>query len=458
MDIRKALDFIKLTIENSFTAAVRSLKQATFAVKLDSNKVEVTNPTVLPDEYKVRILDEKDYTAQLKVMRDYLVKSLDEINTSIQENGPQKEVSISNLKDIQIPPAPNEITIKNPVKDVSVSNINKVVEALQSLKEVVSKLPTKYPEAKDEVSIKNLRELSNIFDGVKTAIEGIKAPVQKVIDFRSSNPKEYIPVRLSDGDNFYNAIENLRVAAGRSFSFSNESGARQQALVDGDRHVQVDIVEMPPITIPPVTGGATEAKQDDIIAAIGNIPGPLPDNHQVTVSNQISTAGLASEEGQAAIVEAIGDIPPTDTSLLATAAKQLPDNHQVSVSNHPTEFPLPAAQVNALTPPAAISGFATSAKQDSLLTEVQKKTEPTDFQMTDIMVLLKQLLTAVVYPNYLDRSLNSIRIGNNTVSIAANQDIRTVATVTNLGTFPADHMQRMNNMTAWAVNVRSRLS
>lgn len=42
----------------------------------------------------------------------------------------------------------------------------------------------------------------------------------------------------------------------------------------------------------------------------------------------------------------------------ATAAKQLPDNHQVTVSNHPTEFPLPAAQVATLTPPAAITGYA----------------------------------------------------------------------------------------------------
>jgi len=35
----------------------------------------------------------------------------------------------------------------------------------------------------------------------------------------------------------------------------------------------------------------------------------------------------------------------------------------VAVNNFPTEYPLSAAQVSTLTPPAAITGFATSAKQ-----------------------------------------------------------------------------------------------
>ena len=39
-----------------------------------------------------------------------------------------------------------------------------------------------------------------------------------------------------------------------------------------------------------------------------------------------------------------------------------------TVDNFPTEYPLPAAQVTTLTPPAAITGFATSAKQDTAQT------------------------------------------------------------------------------------------
>lgn len=41
-----------------------------------------------------------------------------------------------------------------------------------------------------------------------------------------------------------------------------------------------------------------------------------------------------------------------------------------SVSNFPDDYPLPAAQLTTLTPPAAITGFATSANQSSILTEL----------------------------------------------------------------------------------------
>jgi len=37
----------------------------------------------------------------------------------------------------------------------------------------------------------------------------------------------------------------------------------------------------------------------------------------------------------------------------------------VKAITFPTEYPLPAAQITTLTPPSAITGFATSAKQDS---------------------------------------------------------------------------------------------
>jgi hypothetical protein len=75
--------------------------------------------------------------------------------------------------------------------------------------------------------------------------------------------------------------------------------------------------------------------------------------------------------------------PPAAITGFATSAKQLPDGHNVAVSNFPAtqpvsgtfwpatqpvsgfpaDYPLPAAQVSTLTPPAAITGFATSANQ-----------------------------------------------------------------------------------------------
>lgn len=82
----------------------------------------------------------------------------------------------------------------------------------------------------------------------------------------------------------------------------------------------------------------------------------LPDNHQVTVSNQITQPTTPADTQP---VSAASLPLPTGA---ATAAKQLPNNHDVTVSNFPAEYPLPAAQVSTLTP------------QTDALTEAQLRT------------------------------------------------------------------------------------
>ena len=46
-----------------------------------------------------------------------------------------------------------------------------------------------------------------------------------------------------------------------------------------------------------------------------------------------------------------------------TAIRTIVDSHEVEVNNLPTEYPLPAGQIQTLTPPDAITGFATSTNQ-----------------------------------------------------------------------------------------------
>lgn len=84
-------------------------------------------------------------------------------------------------------------------------------------------------------------------------------------------------------------------------------------------------------TLPLPTGAATADKQ-------------LPDNHQVVVSNQIQQPTRPTDTQPISVDEL-----PLPAGA-ATEAKQLPDNHQVQVSNLPTDYPLPASQVSALTP------------------------------------------------------------------------------------------------------------
>lgn len=80
----------------------------------------------------------------------------------------------------------------------------------------------------------------------------------------------------------------------------------------------------------------------------------------------LNTSALALETGgNLAAIKAKTDNIPAQGQALAAAS--LP-------------VVLPAAQITTLTPPAAITGFATSAKQDTLLAELQAKADLTETQ------------------------------------------------------------------------------
>lgn len=86
-------------------------------------------------------------------------------------------------------------------------------------------------------------------------------------------------------------------------------------------------------------------------------------NNDVTV-----TSGAITETNSAAIKAKTDNIPAQGQAL---AASSLP-------------VVLTAAQVTTLTPPAAITGFATEAKQDTLLTELQLKADLTETQPVNV--------------------------------------------------------------------------
>jgi hypothetical protein len=80
-------------------------------------------------------------------------------------------------------------------------------------------------------------------------------------------------------------------------------------------------------------------------------------------------SGAATEAGNLASIKAKTDNIPALGQALAAAS---------------VPIVLTAAQLTTLTPPAAISGFATAAKQDLLLTELQLKADLTDTQPVSI--------------------------------------------------------------------------
>lgn len=109
-------------------------------------------------------------------------------------------------------------------------------------------------------------------------------------------------------------------------AFSDASNVDSTGLVDNDRHVQVDVLTMPSISVDPPVGGATEAKQDDAITLLTTIEAnQLPDSHNVTVDNaSIAVTGTFWQATQpvSGTVTAVDSQPSsaTLTSVLGTTS------------------------------------------------------------------------------------------------------------------------------------------
>jgi hypothetical protein len=81
-------------------------------------------------------------------------------------------------------------------------------------------------------------------------------------------------------------------------------------------------------------------------------------------------------------------------------------------------------------------------------------TTPTDIQLSELIPLFRALLLAIANPAYVDKSANQMRAQvTGSVSAAVSS-----ANVTNIGSFPGDHLQRMDNLIAWATNIRSLIT
>lgn len=87
---------------------------------------------------------------------------------------------------------------------------------------------------------------------------------------------------------------------------------------------------------------------------------------------------------------------------------------------------------------------------------------PATAELQEVYVMLRQLLTAIAYPNTVDRSANAQRttITNiPTVSISgAIGTVTTVTGITNLDGYQAKMPVINNNTAAWALACRARIS
>lgn len=79
------------------------------------------------------------------------------------------------------------------------------------------------------------------------------------------------------------------------------------------------------------------------------------------------------------------------------------------------------------------------------------------FKLKDIMVTIQRLLLTIANPPWVDKSANQIR-AQVTGTISTVTTVTTVTGVTNIDSYQGKLPVINNNTTAWALNVRARIS
>lgn len=136
-------------------------------------------------------------------------------------------------------------------------------------------------------------------------------------------------------------------------------------------------------------GGATEAKQDDVLVVLADLLTELGQKLEAGQSIELGATTLTALESITATIANLPDDFPDAAVLAAVQAVQtvLEAALDVTVGNFPTEYPLPDAQVTALTPPTP---------QTDALTDTELRAAPVvtrdigvqaeSFQVTGVIV------------------------------------------------------------------------
>lgn len=309
------------------------------------NKVvaELSDPVELDDAPFVQLGE--DLQATVKLLVESIVKA-------VSDNAPKEEVTVKNIGDAK-------------TEAVTVKNLAKVEQLITNLTKAVI----------DSKPVVNVQK-------------------QEISWPRSAS--EAIAVRLSDGKSFYTAIANAVSSGGGGASFKNSSGVGAQVQLTSDGKVPVEASIS--LATSDIQIGAIEIKDHDSDTRVDVTAGNALKVDNSAVTQPISAASL-----------------PLPTSA-ATSAKQ--DTGNTSLASLDTKLPaqgqalaaasvpvvLPAAQVTTLTPPAAITGYATSAIQTDK-TQFTKLTDGTD----------TMLVTAAGEANVLESNSAAIKTAVETI-------------------------------------------
>lgn len=237
MTIIQILNYVNASLKSSFSGAVEAIKKHTFNVKFpDIQKVSVNFPEnqKISGKVDVKFPDVQRIGGKVEVINlpamGGIIEKLEDIKDGLKSMG----VEVKNF-----PEFPKKIEITNLPKEKEV-NFAGLENKLDMLLASIKKLPTKFPDFPKPPVYPEQKEIKFPKSFSVDNLEGLK----------SDNPKEYVPVRLTDGEEFYKAIEEFYQQVSSVVTFTDSENKKTSALVDEDRHVQVDVLTMPDIVVP----------------------------------------------------------------------------------------------------------------------------------------------------------------------------------------------------------------
>ena len=278
MNIIDSLNYINKSIKSGLATAVSALTKHTYNVKLTGSD-QVVNKTEINFPHIEKTLDKM--TGESKTAFGKLINQLNETRTLLRLNGikvnnfPETSKFLEFPKSISIDNLPEE-------KELDFSSLEKKIDELnQSIK----KLPTKFSEMK-EITFPE-------FPRVKDIVFPKSFTVENIENLKSEDPESYIPVRLTDGKEFYKAIEEFYQTVTSNITFALQNGQKSFALVDTDKHMQVDVLTMPSTNGSQVTK-IKETAPTDSTKTNASLTIPNADMVEATTEVFTKTIGLTS--------------------------------------------------------------------------------------------------------------------------------------------------------------------
>jgi hypothetical protein len=240
MNIKEILQFLKVTIENNFIALAQSLKAHTYTARLESNKVEVTNPLVLPKVIQVEEIKQVDNKKTIEEQTSKYIKALNaevsRLNKTLLTLSPHKTVEVTNLKDI--PKPLSAIKVSNPQKSISVNNFYELQTSIGKLQKAVEAL-----KLDPKIVVPDIKVPDVYVPEIKIPTIKNEVNLDKLEKLIGDDAKKYVPVRLTDGKKFYQALEELNqtISGGgsRSYAYQDGAGDHTYALVNTHRQAEV---------------------------------------------------------------------------------------------------------------------------------------------------------------------------------------------------------------------------